>query len=59
MTKEILPLWQLYWAPEGLPIARVRARNESAARRRAPQPYRKYLGEIGVDRVEAADADGC
>lgn len=46
------PLWQLYWVPEGRPIARVCARDESAARRKAPQPYRKYLGEIGVDRVE-------
>lgn len=54
-----LLLWQLYWAPEGRPIARVRAHDESAARRQAPQPYRKHLGEIGVERVEAADADGC
>lgn len=49
--KEALPLWQLDWAPEGRPIGRVRARDEFKARRMAPQPYRKYLGEIGVDRV--------
>lgn len=49
---EKLPLWQLYWSPEGKPIGRVRARDESSARRKAPQPYRKYLGEIGVEPVK-------
>jgi len=58
MTKETLPLWQLYWMPEGRPIARVCARDESKARRMAPQPYRKYLGEIGVERVETDDVHG-
>lgn len=38
--------YKLYWAPEGKLIATVKARTESAARRKAPQPYRKYLGEI-------------
>jgi len=38
--------YKLYWAPEGKHVATVKARTESAARRKAPQPYRKYLGEI-------------
>lgn len=50
MTKS-LPLWQLYWAPEGRPLCQVRARDKRAARRMAPQPYRKYLGEIGVELI--------
>jgi hypothetical protein len=36
----------LYWAPEGRRIATVQARDERAAKRKTPQPYRKYLGEI-------------
>jgi len=38
--------WKLFWAPEGKFIATVQARTERAARRKAPMPYRKYLGEI-------------
>ena len=40
--------WILTWAPEGRDIATVQARTASAARRKAPAPYRKFLGEIGV-----------
>lgn len=36
----------LYWSPEGRPIARVQARGMRAAIRKAPYPYRRYLGEI-------------
>lgn len=39
-------MWKLYWAPEGRQIATVRARTARAARRKAPQPYRRFLGEI-------------
>lgn len=38
--------WDLYWAPEGRKIATVQARTARAAKRKAPQPYRKFLGEI-------------
>lgn len=38
--------YQLYWAPEGKLIATVRAKTMRAAIRKAPYPYRRYLGEI-------------
>lgn len=41
-----LKTWILYWSPEGRPIATVTARTERAAIRKAPQPYRRDLGEI-------------
>lgn len=44
-----LTSFRLTWMPEGKYIATVQARDASAARRKAPLPYRKYLGEIAVD----------
>jgi hypothetical protein len=44
--------WKLFWAPEGKCIAIVQAKTQRAARRKAPLPYRKYLGEIWVEEVE-------
>jgi hypothetical protein len=41
--------WTLFWAPEGRPIAVVQAKTARAARRKAPMPYRRYLGEIWVE----------
>lgn len=38
--------WTLYWAPEGRAIASVFARTPRSAIRKAPYPYRRYLGEI-------------
>jgi hypothetical protein len=38
--------FDLYWSPTGQKIATVRARTKRAAVRKAPKPYRKYLGEI-------------
>lgn len=38
--------YKLFWSPEGKCIATVQARDMKAAIRKAPQPYRKYLGEI-------------
>ena len=38
--------YNLFWAPEGRQIATVQARTPSAAIRKAPMPYRHYLGEI-------------
>ena len=43
--------YDVYWAPEGRVIATVTARNERAAIRKAPQPYRKYLGEMYAQEV--------
>jgi hypothetical protein len=36
----------IYWAPEGRRIATVEAYSVSEALRKAPLPYRKYLGEM-------------
>ena len=38
--------WNVFWAPEGRIIATVEARTERAAIRKAPRPYRRYLGEL-------------
>jgi len=46
MKAEKLPTWKLVWSPEGKTIAIVRARTADAAKRKAPMPYRKYLGEL-------------
>lgn len=45
--------FKLYWSPEGRCIATVQAKNARAAIRKAPQPYRKYLGEIYAQPVDA------
>jgi hypothetical protein len=38
--------WIIYWAPEGRPIATVRAKSARLAIRKAPRPYREFLGEM-------------
>ncbi len=38
--------FRLFWAPEGRVIAVVEAKDAKAAKRKAPLPYRKFLGEI-------------
>ena len=38
--------WKIYWSPEGRCIATVEAATAKAAIRKAPQPYRRYLGEL-------------
>lgn len=43
--------YRLTWAPEGKTIAIVEAKDAASARKKAPQPYRKYLGEIAVDEI--------
>lgn len=43
--------YDLYWSPEGKRIATVQAKTTSAAKRKAPYPYRKYLGEIYAEQV--------
>ncbi len=43
--------YRLIWSPEGKSIGIVQAKDVSAARRKAPKPYRKYLGEIGVELI--------
>jgi hypothetical protein len=43
--------YDVYWSPEGRIIARVTAKNERAAIRKAPKPYREYLGELYAVKV--------
>lgn len=43
--------YRLIWSLEGRTIATVTASSESKARRKAPMPYRKYLGEIAAHLV--------
>jgi hypothetical protein len=38
--------FNVFWAPEGRLIATVQARTARAAIRKAPYPYRRYLGEM-------------
>jgi hypothetical protein len=38
--------YDLIWSPTGQTIATVHAMNERSAIRKAPAPYREYLGEI-------------
>jgi hypothetical protein len=50
-------LYTLYWAPEGKPIATVSASDGWAARKQAPQPYRRFIGEVYSVRHDQMDAD--
>lgn len=43
--------WNLFWSPEGKQIATVKARTARAAVRKAPAPYRRYLGEVYATEV--------
>lgn len=45
-----LTAYRLTWAPEGKYIGTVLAKDVKSARRKAPLPYRKYLGEISVEK---------
>lgn len=53
------PTYGVYWSPEGKKIATVQARTERAARRKAPRPYRKYLGEVYAVKENAGRRAGC
>ena len=50
--KSVLPTFDLYWSPEGRKIATVQARTTRAAIRKAPKPYRTYLGEIYAVQID-------
>jgi hypothetical protein len=43
--------YRVFWSPEGRQIATVEARDARSAKRKAPKPYRKFLGEIYVELV--------
>lgn len=46
MPNEPMNTYKLFWSPTAQYIATVKAKTARAAIRKAPQPYRKYLGEI-------------
>jgi hypothetical protein len=46
--------FDLFWSPEGRRIATVTAASMRLAIRKAPRPYRKYLGEIYAVEVTPA-----
>ena len=50
-VNEDLFTYDVYWSPEGRCIATVLALTAQKAVRKAPQPYRKYLGEMYAYRV--------
>jgi len=43
--------WNLFWSPTGQQIATVEARTRRAAIRKAPRPWRQFLGEIYAEEV--------
>lgn len=50
-----MPTFDLYWSPEGRRIATVTAATGRLAIRKAPKPYRKYLGEIYAEEVKPGE----
>ena len=44
--------YNVYWAPEGRCIATVEAKDVRTAIRKAPMPYRKYLGEMYAEETD-------
>lgn len=44
----VMQRYLLIWSPTGALIATVRATSMRSAVRKAPHPYRRYLGEIYV-----------
>jgi len=43
--------YDVVWSPEGRVIATVTAQNPRSAIRKAPLPYRKYLGELHAKQI--------
>ena len=43
--------YRLIWSPDGSTICEVEARDAHAAVRKAPLPWRKYLGEIRAEEI--------
>lgn len=49
--RPMLKRYRLVWSLEGRTICEVKARDASSAKRKAPKPYKKYLGEIYAELV--------
>lgn len=54
-TKQPTFTFDIYWSPEGRKIITVTAINERAAIRKAPMPYRKYLGEMYAVKISSVE----
>ena len=52
-----LTTWRLYWSPEGRCIATVQAMTRRSAVRKAPMPYRRFLGELYAESAEEFNPD--
>ena len=54
-TSKATPMktYQLRWGPTAQVIGTVQAATPRLAIRKAPQPYRKYLGEIYAEELQA------
>ena len=55
LVKPPLKTYLLRWAPTAEKIAVVRAGSRREAIRKAPQPYRQYLGEIYAEQSDAEE----
>ena len=53
---QMMEMYDLIWAPSYTIIATVSAKTPRAARRKAPYPYHKYLGEIIAEKKKPGDA---
>lgn len=49
--KKPMKTYELFWSPEGRCIATVQATTPHAAIRKAPLPWRKFLGEIYAKEI--------
>ena len=47
-----LQTYRLRWAPTAQVIAVVKANSARGAVKKAPPPYRKYLGEVYAEQIE-------
>lgn len=43
--------FKLVWSPEGKEIARVQAKTIQQAKKKTPQPWKKYLGEVYAEEI--------
>lgn len=53
MAKRAMYTWNVFWSPTGQKIATVQASTAKAAKSKAPAQYRKYKGEMYVEKVES------
>ena len=51
--KTPLKKFKIYWSPEGRCIATVDAKDAVTAKKQTPAPYKRYMGEVYVEEVNA------